>query len=270
MKKRILNPMIGADIEVFLQDRDTREIVSAEGWIKGSKHEPFQFDPSNKYYAVSLDNVASEFCIPPVPLGDPNAKEAFVKHIARCLEYINQTIPETFCTVALPSAILDDRWLQTENAKLFGCEPDYNVWLRDINPKPCATNSNLRSAGGHIHVGYDNPEMEVTEQIIKCMDLFVGVPSVLQEPDNERKLLYGKAGAFRFKSYGGEYRTISNYYAGDERLSLWVVRATQKAIDAVNDEFPVDDFKERILTAINDNNKVVAENLINELQLEMA
>lgn len=267
MKKRILNALIGGDIEVFLMHKESGEIVSAEGYAKGTKHQPFNFDPSNKYFAVSLDNVAYEFCIPPVPVTD---KDGFVKNIARCLEWINREIPEQLCTVVRPAAILDDRWLQTDNAKLFGCEPDYNVWLRAMNPKPEATNSNLRSAGGHIHIGYDDPSMETTEQIIKCMDLFVGVPSVIQEPDNERKLLYGKAGAFRFKPYGGEYRTISNYYAGDERLTEWVFRATNRAIDAVNDDFPVDEYKDEILDAINNNNKTVAGNLIRALDMELA
>lgn len=67
---------------------------------------------------------------------------------------------------------------------------------------------------GHIHLGYNDIEVpfngrihkyKVDEQrarIVQAMDLFIGIPSVIMEPDNKRKELYGQAGAFRPKPYG--------------------------------------------------------------------
>lgn len=270
LKKRIVNPTFGADIEVFLMHRQTKEIVSAEPFIKGTKHDPFNWDKTNKFFAVSLDNVLAEFCIPPV-----TDKEAFRNYIKRSLDYLNQTVPDYLCTSAIPSAFLDEKYLQTDNAKLFGCDPDFNVWERGVNEKPKASNATLRSAGGHIHIGYvdsegNEPSLETNELLIKAMDLCVGVPSVLQEPENERKKLYGKAGAFRFKPYGVEYRTVSNYYAGDDRLTDWVYEASENAVNLVNAEFPFDDYADRIIQSINNNDKVVAGNLIRELDLQLA
>lgn len=273
---KVINPLIGADIEVFLMHKDTRELVSAEGYIDGTKHEPLNFDASHPFHIISLDNVAAEFGIPPV-----TDKEAFFNHIMKSLEYIQSRVPEELCTVVTPAGIFHDRFLQTENARTFGCEPDFCVWTQTVNEKPCAINPetgeeiispNLRSAGGHIHIGHEagSNNQQLNELLVKAMDLYVGVPSVLQEPDNDRKKLYGKAGCFRFKEYGVEYRTISNYYAGDKRLTDWVFEATQRAIDAVNNDFPINDYGDRIMDAINNNNKVVAQTLINELQLEMA
>jgi hypothetical protein len=239
--------------------------VSAEGYIEGTKHRPFNFDPTNKYFATSLDNVAAEFCIPPV-----TDKEKFFEYIMKSLNYINQVIPDYLCTAALPAGVFDEKYLTTENAKRFGCEPDFNVWLKEPNQKPETANSCLRSCGGHIHIGYDDPEFHTSEYLVKLMDLCVGVPSVLQEPENERKNLYGKAGAFRVKDYGVEYRTVSNYYAGDKRLTDWVFDATMRAIELANNDFDVDQYQEQIVTAINDNDKVVAQNLINALELQLA
>jgi len=46
--------------------------------------------------------------------------------------------------------------LQSDQAKLFGCDIDYNAYTMKANPKPKGTSTNLRSAGFHIHVGYEN------------------------------------------------------------------------------------------------------------------
>ena len=123
----------------------------------------------------------------------------------------------------------------------------------------------------------DNGEVDMArvitigEFIIKTMDLFVGIPSVIQEPENDRKKLYGKAGAFRFKEYGVEYRTVSNYYLENEKLTKWVFGATIKALDFVNDERmdEIEAVAEIIQEAINNNDKVLAGNLINQFNLEL-
>jgi phiEco32-like amidoligase-type 2 protein len=46
--------------------------------------------------------------------------------------------------------------------------------------------------------------------VAKQMDWSLGVPSMLMNPNSKRRALYGKAGAFRPKSYGCEYRTPDN------------------------------------------------------------
>lgn len=271
------NPTIGADIEMFLMDKTTRRLVSAEGYIRGTKHEPFNFDVSNPFFAISLDNVSAEFCIPPVT----NAVD-WLENIKKSVGYINGSIPDTLISVAEPAAIFDDEFLQTENAKMFGCESDYDVWKRMPNIKPNAENANLRSCGGHIHVGFTKPSevvMEamginafiVDEYVIKAMDLFVGVPSVLQEPDNQRKNLYGKAGAFRFKDYGVEYRTVSNYYLQSDALTKWAFDNTMKAIEFVNDgRMPeLEAVADTVQHCINTADKNMAGNIIRQFELPL-
>lgn len=266
MKQFIKNILLGADIEIFLQNKLTGEYVSAEGLIKGTKDEPFNFDVSNKYFATSLDNVSAEFCIPPA-----RNKEEFYANIAKSVGYINANLPKDLCTVAAPAVNFDEKWLQTEQAKLFGCEPDYNAYTRQVNIKPNCGDATLRSAGGHIHVGYDDSNEETNIRIIKAMDLFIGIPSVIQEPWSMRKELYGKAGAFRHKEYGVEYRTVSNYYLETETLTKWVYDATQSALAWLNEGNELESYLDRVIEdTINNCDKEVAVDLLNNFNIKLA
>lgn len=96
--------------------------------------------------------------------------------------------------------------------------PDYNVYTEKKNKKPNAKNQNLRSAGFHIHVGYDHPAVPESLRIVKLLDIFLGIPSVIIDPDKKRRELYGKAGAFRLTKYGVEYRTLSSYMMSKDSI----------------------------------------------------
>lgn len=272
MEKLILNG-IGADVEVFIKDKTTNEIVSAEGFIKGTKKNPFVFSEHSRHFATSLDNVMAEFGIPPA-----KTKEEFCNNLKISMDYISSILPENLCTVAFPAAELDYKWLTTKSARTFGCEPDFNAYTLNFNPPPMSIISNLRSAGGHLHLGYENPfpifDMDYysvdsqRSEIVKALDLFIGVPSVILEPDNKRKELYGKAGAFRPKEYGLEYRTVSNFYLNSKKLTEWVYEAINKAAEWLNslDVFP-DDLSKRVQSVINESRKDEAEKLILQYNL---
>ena len=99
----------------------------------------------------------------------------------------------------------------------------------DVNPKPTCEDKNLRSCGGHVHVGTKHDPIHV----VKAMDIYLGVPSLKLDPDKQRRKLYGKAGAFRFKSYGVEYRTLSNFWIWSKELQEWVFKQTNKALEHI-------------------------------------
>jgi hypothetical protein len=259
---------IGADIEVFLRNKETGEIVSAEGIIPGTKYKPFIFDDSSEFHALSLDNVSPEFCIPP-----STSPAEFYFGIEKALKYINSIIPKELETAALPAAYLDEKYLQTENAKLFGCEPDFNAWTEMQNMPPSPTENNMRTGGGHIHIGYKSPNEFINKSLVKALDIFLGAASILQEPDNERKRMYGKAGAYRDKSYGVEYRTISNYYLQSKELTDWVFQNTMEAIKFVNsgkcNMLGIEE-KEEIVNCINYNNHDLAKTIVKKYQVKLA
>jgi len=103
-----------------------------------------------------------------------------------------------------------------DTAKELGCDPDYNAYTLLPNPRPDGERP-FRTAAGHVHVGWgadipvDNSEhMEICASFVKMMDATVGMYMTFIDREPRRRELYGKAGAFRPKSYGVEYRTPSN------------------------------------------------------------
>jgi hypothetical protein len=81
----------------------------------------------------------------------------------------------------------------------------------------------------------------------------------------ERKQLYGKAGAYRPKSYGVEYRSLSNFWIFEPELIRWVWRNTERAL-VMGD---VSGEEKRILDAVNNNNVAAAKKLIKKFDLEV-
>lgn len=218
---------IGADPELFLQKDD--KIISAEGIIGGSKNDPKKV--SKKGHCIQEDNVMIEFNIPPC-----SSLQEFLDEINYMKDYLSVYVKLKDPKYKLnysTSNIFDEKYLQSEQARQFGCDPDFNVYTKDFNDSPNAK-SNLRCCGGHIHIGYENPDEETTEHIVYALDIMLGLDSVLIDNDKLRKQMYGKAGSFRFKPYGLEYRTLSNFWLSDDMLIEWVYNRVKSAINLVN------------------------------------
>lgn len=218
---------IGADPEFFL--KQNHKHISAIGRIGGTKMFPKPMP--KRGFAMQEDNVSVEFNIPAC-----NDSTSFIKAIKYAMTTIKKVVPDF--DVSMESAVVfDTDQLQHPAALEFGCEPDYNAWTKEENPRPCAVDQNLRSAGGHVHVGTTENPIEV----IRAMDLFLGVPSTQKDPGILRRQLYGKAGAFRRKDYGCEYRTLSNFWIFSPSLIEWVYNQTEKAINFVEEGNVIDE-----------------------------
>lgn len=254
---------LGCDPEVFMADLQGN-LKSAVGLIGGSKERPMEL-PIGQGYCVQEDNVAMEFNIPPAT----NAGE-YIESIQKTLQFLSSGIKDMygFQIVPISAASWPKEELMSPAALTFGCDPDYNAWTGEKNPRPKADDPSLRSCGGHIHVGYEKDSLD-GKRLIRMMDAFLGVPSVLMDPDERRKLLYGKRGAYRDKPYGVEYRTLSNFWIFKPPLIDWVWRNTERAVAAVEAQFPIEEYDDEILQAIDNNNKAVAGQLVNKLNLEV-
>jgi hypothetical protein len=208
---------IGADPELFFTDK--LELRSAILKVGGSKEEPLDIGQG---CAVQEDNVAAEFCIPPC-----EKVADFIKSISYAKNYLEAVAGDYGLSLARSSAgIFSDNELLHPMSHVFGCDPDYNAWTGRVNPRPKAENRSLRSAGGHIHVGTKKDPFEV----VKAMDLFLGVPSVSMDlSGKDRRQLYGKAGACRKKSYGVEYRSLSNFWIWSTQKTSWAFGQAVKA-----------------------------------------
>jgi len=217
---------LGADPEVFLCKEIRNEpvgFVSAVGIIGGSKSEPRDLGDG---FFVQEDNVTAEFNIPPSFSADE-----FAENVYKGLANVDKLALEAGLEVAngVASCSFPESELQTEAAKLFGCDPDYDAWTTFMNDKPHCSDESFRSCGGHVHIGgIDGMD---PFSVIRAMDLFLGVPAVVLDKDTKRKQLYGKAGSFRFQPYGVEYRTLSNFWIFQPFLRKWVWEATIKAVE---------------------------------------
>jgi hypothetical protein len=246
---------LGSDPEVFLQDAQGKPI-SAIGYINADKWNPHQIPDMPEGYTLQEDNVSLEYGIPPAASADE-----FVQHINNVMERSKEYLPNlTFSK--LSCIIFPEDQMQHPLAHVFGCEPDFDAWTKDVNKKPEPPHPFMRSAGGHVHVETKKDPF----QVIRNMDLFLGVPSVLMDDGEMRKKLYGKGGACRVKPYGVEYRTLSNFWIFKEPLIRWVWRNTERALEC---EFDVAHEQARILEAINNNNKQVANELVEQYNLEV-
>jgi hypothetical protein len=246
---------LGADPETFLID-STGKHISAIGLIEAGKWDPLQIPDMPKGFTLQEDNVSLEYGIPPA-----SSAEEFISHIQSVMEK-SRSYVKGLSFSKLSCTIFDEDQMAHPMAHIFGCEPDFDAWTKKTNGKPQPPHPFMRSAGGHIHVETQRDPWEV----VRLMDLYLGVPAVFMDSGLERKQLYGKAGACRIKSYGPEYRTLSNFWIFDERLIRWAWDNSQRAVDSTVDVMAE---KDTILTAINDNNLAAARYLIDKYSLEV-
>jgi hypothetical protein len=253
------NITIGADPELFFE-RDGK-VISAEGMIGGDKYNPKLID--KKGHAVLEDNVMAEFNIPPA-----KSKEDFVNSIEYVKEYLSEVARMNDASLNFSaSAILPKKYLKTRQALEFGCMPDFNYYAKSMNDSP-SSNSTMRTCGGHIHIGFKDPSQEKSEDMVLAMDATIGLKSLSIDTDDKRREMYGKAGSFRFKEFGVEYRTLSNFWIASEELVNWAYEETMKAVELVNSGGieEVKKYSDSIEEAINTNNRELAKNLLEKFK----
>lgn len=255
---------LGCDPEAFLMDIHGH-LKSSIGLIGGSKTFPLPL-PLGDGFAVQEDNVALEFNIPPA-----SVKSEFVESITKTLAFLTRIVKENYdLSINQQSAAsFPASELSSPESQVFGCDPDFNAWTNKVNPRPNADDKSLRSCGGHVHIGYDITKADA-KTVIKMMDLFLGVPSIIMDSGEIRKQLYGSAGAYREKPYGVEYRTLSNFWIFKDRLIEYVWDNTNKAVTAAESQFAIsDEDSTNIVKAINTNDKELARMLIKKFNLEV-
>lgn len=191
------NITIGTDPEFFIQNSDGK-LISSIGVIEGTKDVPNRLKFLGSGFAIQKDNVLGEFNVP----HGYSAKEVS-NSISIMKAYISGLLESKgLHPLYAASGEYDNDQLQSDEAKEFGCSPDFNAWTNGVNEKPQGDVTTLRSAGCHTHVGYDGKTAKRSRDIIKALDVFIGIPSVIIDTDTKRRSLYGKAGCFRHTLFG--------------------------------------------------------------------
>lgn len=257
--------LLGCDPEGFLEKEG--KLVSAHGLFPGDKLNPHVVQNG----AVQVDGMAFEFNTEPA-----NTADQFVNSIKTVMDQLQQMIPD-YRLVLTPVAEFGKDYIasQPDEAKELGCDPDFNAWTGLENKKPDG-NLPFRTASGHVHIGWTNGEdirnpdhYRNCLAIVKQLDFFLGLPSLLFDDNVKRRRMYGAAGAFRAKPYGVEYRVLSNAWVKDVALQKWVFRAVHTAVERMeNGDFLADTFGD-IQHIINNSDVGAAKAIIKQSNIEV-
>lgn len=230
---------LGCDPEVFVTKRG--KPASAYGILEGTKEEPYRVGNG----AYQVDGMAAEFNTDPVPIVShydspiTNSFNVWNDRIAEQIENIKTKLKETGHRVRItPTMEFGKEFLdnQPEAAKILGCDPDYSAYTLKPNPRPDGEKT-FRTAAGHIHIGWgadipveNEDHLQICAEFVKTLDATVGMFMTYIDRDPLRRELYGKAGAFRPKPYGVEYRTPSNLWITNRDRRQCIFDLVQLAI----------------------------------------
>lgn len=255
---------IGADPELFI--KKDGKFVSAHNYPCGDKQHPRRTDHGE----VQNDGVALELNIRPA-----FTRGQFVLNFRGVL-YDLDRIVKTWdkgegYLVAEPVAPFAPEYLKNlpDRAKELGCNPDFNAYTSSPNDRPNG-DVPFRTGAGHLHIGWAENQ-EGVEHFMKCADLVrqldytVGLRTVLFDHEPRRRMLYGKAGTFRPKPYGCEYRVPSNAWCQSEARAGDMFDSVIQAVDLLNKGRDLDKETEGLAREIIDNNKVDWPTLYPEL-----
>jgi hypothetical protein len=225
--------LIGADPEFFV--RRKAHYVSGHIFKCGTKRRPLETPHGH----VQVDGIALEVNVKP-----SGSREEFITNVRDVMGDVTAVMrnhaPDARL-VAKPSIFFGTSKLSALPMENFilGCDPDYNAWDNNRPMERPNPEVPFRTGAGHIHIGWtqnENPRnynhMLECARIVRQLDYYLGVPSLLWDKDTRRRTLYGRAGAFRPKSYGVEYRVLSNAWVTTDKLIGWVF---DRAVAAVTD-----------------------------------
>lgn len=219
---------LGSDPEVMLADRNGN-LLSAIPIIPGTKLAPTPLNEGTMQH----DNVNLELGISPAA-----NENQWVERHGNVLVQLTKFLGRDVLMVVMASADFPDAQLNCKEAREFGCDPDFDPYTMSVNVvPPGAADGNLRTCGGHVHIGNDEIAEDIDAQanIAKVMDIFLGIPSLILDKDptsSRRRQLYGKAGAHRPKHYGVEYRAIGNFWLSHPDLARLVYRLVRDGLAA--------------------------------------
>lgn len=228
---------IGADPEFFVKRNG--HLISGHLFECGTKRQP----KPTLFGSVQVDGMALEGNVRP-----SKTRGEFVSNVRGIVADLEQEI-NGHPWISKPELIIEPAvefgkhiFEQTpEEHRKLGCDADYNAWNLKMNPRPDNT-TRLRTAAGHIHIGWtkdENPRnihfFKQCAAVVKQLDYYLGLPSLIWDRDDRRRKLYGKAGAFRAKPYGVEYRVLSNAWISTDKHIGWIFDRAKEAMKALKE-----------------------------------
>lgn len=232
----IKNLTFGSDPEYFVRNETTKMIVSSIPIIKGTKELP---ESMGDGYFILKDNILVEGNIPPA-----TDRAGFIANMGELRSRLDAYIKAKYPVLGLYHSDCEevsDMFLSDPEALQFGCSPYLNAWDEESHRAKDMSDVNFRTAGFHIHIGYDTTDdcvwskETLNKMITRAFDLFVIIPSCLINVDRRRFENYGGLGQYRQTNYGLECRSLGAFFAAEKYIP-WAFDQTVKALDFVKDE----------------------------------
>lgn len=238
------NLKIGCDPELFISEGP--RVVSFHNKLNGLVKTPVRFSNGE----ILEDGCSLEFNLPPAT----NEIE-----FSQSIQTMLDSIKEKWQITSLSSYLFEEKDIDSPLCWESGCNPSINALTGRRLPatKYC---DGLRAAGGHLHIGFDNPTRVLRQRVGIMCDYLLGIPSLfLDSQGATRRSMYGQAGDIRFKPYGVEYRVLSNFWIFRQEHRVWAYRqAALAAKVALDDELFIkitDEVSpEEVQSTINGNN----------------
>lgn len=233
---------LGTDPEFFIVCNVTGEPYSPIAFTTGTKDKP---EDLGHGYSIMMDNLTLEGNVPPA-----KSQKEFINNFNYLKKLIHRTISDFNCQIYhVGELAFDDALVASRQGQEYGCSSVHYAWqdvfdtfsgdiLSIPKSSPNFKNSNIRTAGFHIHIGYSlkNPLFKkvVYDNIIaKLFDLFVTIPSNIIYSEPYRLSKFGYPGNYRTKDYGVECRTLSSYFTQEKYLP-WVYNQVEKLFQYLN------------------------------------
>lgn len=200
---------IGFDVELALHHKQF-------GYIPATAYNcPFSKDKryfSNDGWSYHRDNVSVEFQTVPASYAEDIHETLWNAHYG-VLEVYRQEWGlspryRAFATFDVPLE-------EIEEANEMGCDPDFDALTGEQNPAPdMSAMKQGRPLSGHIHFGHSqlaNMSELQKRYFVQHMEIFWKDWITSTTEDVQRRRFYGKAGSYRVKPYGVEWRVPSAF-----------------------------------------------------------
>ena len=205
---------IGADPEFLLMKEGI--YYSAIGIVNGTRDRRICCGGHYFHY----DNVLAECNVKP-----SWTKSETLENFQECFR-LYAKIVHPYKLIPQASQIYPSNQMSHPDARKVGCNIEWCAYqmveIDDKKTEQMIKSTNLRSAGGHVHLGATMLKDQFNQIFaVRMLDLFLGIPSIFLDCDPTsayRKQLYGKAGRHRRPVYGLEYRTLGNFWLASPKL----------------------------------------------------
>lgn len=243
---------LGIEIELPVYRSSIPRVLS---FFKYTKAKPM------KYHGHLFSKDASMLELAIAPASSP---EEFDRLYQQAYDKAMSLLPDGMELRHVPTVEYTDAELEADPyASVLGCAPSHTIY--GTTPTPDVYPDNKRYGGVHLNIEVDKYDAPV-EDMVLALDYTVGLHSVLNwECDyhaelRDRRRVYGRAGEYRVKSFGFEYRPLPNCIQ-TSGAELWSLVNQALCLDATT-LYPV---AHTVQEAINNSDADLARTILEDI-----